>query len=128
MNRYSSFSQIQDFLRCETTEPVDDLFVGSNADAFAYAQVKHSLSLSPSRDSVLADVIGQFARQTFAHNGRQKVRPWDRKVDPTRDALVLVTSSSRSPATIRDDLKAVLAKVRIAPADLGRGGCSRERR
>ena len=103
---------IPDFLRCETSEPVDDLLVGSNADAFAYAQAKHSLNLSPSRDSILAGAISQFARQTLAHDEAPKVRPWDRKLDVTRDALVLVTSSE-SPATVRDDLKIVLAKVRM---------------
>ena len=57
------------------------MFVGSNNNCFAYAQIKHSLNLSAARDSVLADVVGQFTRQTLAENEEPKKRPWDRKLD-----------------------------------------------
>jgi hypothetical protein len=103
---------IPTLFRCETEQPVDDLLVGSRIDSFAYAQIKHSIDLSDSPSSPLADVIDQFQRQILANRGNSaQQRPWDRKPDPARDALVLIVGPGSS-GQIREQLRNVLAKLR----------------
>jgi signal recognition particle GTPase len=103
---------IPTLFRCETEQPVDDLLVGSRIDSFAYAQIKHSIDLSDSPSSPLADVIDQFQRQILANRGNSaQQRPWDRKPDPARDALVLIVGPGSS-GQIREHLRNVLAKLR----------------
>src|SRR5579859_7694740 len=103
---------IPTLFRCETEQPVDDLLVGSRIDSFAYAQIKHSVDLSDSPNSHLADVIDQFQRQILANRGNSaQHRPWDRKPDPATDALVLIVGPGSS-GQIREQLRNVLAKVR----------------
>ena len=105
-------NDIPSLLRCETEQPVDDLLVGSRADSFAYAQIKHSIDLSDSAHSPLADVVDQFTRQILANRGTRPQRPpWDRKPDPERDVLVLIVGPGSS-GSIREHLRNVLAKVR----------------
>src|SRR5208282_5179359 len=100
------------FLRCETEQPVDDLLVGSEGNAFAFAQVKHSVDLSDSPDSTLAAVVDQFARQILADRGTAlSQRPWDRKPRPESDTLVLIVGPGSS-GQIRERLRDVLRKVR----------------
>jgi len=103
-------AEIPRLLQCETDQPVDDLLVGSRTDAFAFAQSKHSIDLSESPASVFAEVVDQFTRQTLQDPGGQG-RPWDRKLDPERDALLLIVGP-RSSGLIRGALRSVLEKVR----------------
>lgn len=104
--------EIPRLLRCETEQPVDDLLVGSQGDAFAFAQVKHSIDLSDSPTSLFADVVDQFTRQLLANRSTGiPRRPWERRPDPQSDALVLIVGPGSS-GQIREHLKNVLAKAR----------------
>jgi hypothetical protein len=78
--------------------------------AFAFAQSKHSVDLSESPASVFADVVDRFTRQTLQDPIAQR-RPWDRKLDPERDALLLIVGPGSS-GVIREPLRNVLEKVR----------------
>ena len=104
--------EIPSLLRCETEQPVDDLLVGSRADTFAFAQVKHSIDLSDLPTSVFAGVVDQFAKQILANRGTGLPRrPWDRKPDPESDALMLIVGPGSS-GQIREHLRSVLSRVR----------------
>lgn len=102
---------IPTILRCETEQPVDDILVGTSASCFAFINVKHSLPLSAASNSVLRSVITQFTNQALAFRGAKGSRPWERKLDPHRDALVLAVGPT-APSSIRSHLKSVLSKVR----------------
>jgi hypothetical protein len=101
---------IPTLVRCETEQPVDDLLVGTSASSFAFVNVKHSLDLSSAANSVLRTVVHQFARQILAFGAAPGTRPWERLLDPARDALVLVVGPTTS-APVRVHLQAVLSKV-----------------
>src|SRR6266702_7198696 len=51
------------YARFETSQPVDDLLVGSVDARHAFVQAKRRLTLSTAEDSELASVIDQFVRQ-----------------------------------------------------------------
>ena len=68
-NPIFGLTAVRNFLRCETEQPVDDLLVGSRSDSLGYAQIKHSIDLSDSPNSVLAEVVDQFTRQILHKPG-----------------------------------------------------------
>jgi hypothetical protein len=112
-NPIFGLSAVPNFLRCETEQPVDDLLVGSRSDSFGYAQIKHSIDLSDSPNSVLAEVVDQFTRQILRKPGpRGPQRPWDTKPDPERDSLVLIVGPAAS-GSIREHLRTLLEKIRL---------------
>jgi hypothetical protein len=105
------------FIRCETEQPVDDIMVGTSDGGHAFIQVKRSLSMDTSEDSALASTISQFVRQFIAYrNVSRGSRPWERPLDAERDRLVLITSS-RSPASVRENLPSVLRRLRTLTQD-----------
>lgn len=107
-----------DYLRCETEQPVDDLLVGTSEGGHAFIQVKHSVGLLRAEDSALASALRQFVRQFVSYGaGAVGNRSWERPLDPSRDRLVLITSSN-SPRTMRDDLPSVLTRLRtLTPSE-----------
>jgi len=98
------------FLLAETTQPIDDLNVGTSADGLICVQAKTSLSLSTNDESELRKVINQFVRQVVQGcpdgNGH-------RAFDLARDRLILAVSG-HAPATIRVNLKTVLERLESA--------------
>jgi hypothetical protein len=102
---------IPSLVRCETEQPVDDLLVGTSASSFAFVNVKHSLDLSSTATSTFETVVQQFTRQFLAFRGVQGARPWEKPLDPARDALVLIVSPATA-APVRVHLKSVLSKIR----------------
>jgi hypothetical protein len=99
------------YVRFESQESVDDLLVGTSDAAHSFGQAKRTISLSTKTDSDLASVIDQFVRQYLSLRNASGPRPWSRTLDPTRDRLVLVTTSV-SPANIRIDLADALDRTR----------------
>jgi hypothetical protein len=103
--------------RAETEQPVDDLLIGTSAGAFAFVNIKHSLDLSDAADSVFRSVVRQFTKQTLAYRSGQGSRPWEKRLDPARDRLVLVVGAA-APAPIRLYLKNALGKLhRLLPGE-----------
>src|SRR4051812_15084886 len=84
------------YARFETSQPVDDLLVGSVDARHAFLQAKRNLTLSTAEGSEFASVIDQFVRQFLSSRGLSSSRPWDRILDPAKDLLVLVTTSESS--------------------------------
>lgn len=109
-----------EWLMCETGEPVDDLLIGTSSRGFIFAQAKNSLSLGEPQTSAFASVVDQFVRQYLTNRDESKrVRSWHRPLDPSLDRLVLLVGPESS-STIRDDLPALLEKVRaLAGRPLG---------
>ena len=102
---------IPTLFRCETEQPVDDLLVGTSVLSFAFVNVKHSLDLSDTANSTFETVVQQFARQFLAFRSARGARPWEKPLDPARDALVFVVSTATA-APVRVHLKSVLSKIR----------------
>ena len=102
---------VAEYARFETSEPVDDLLVGSVDGRHAFVQAKRTLTLSSAADSEFASVIDQFVRQYLSSRGLSSARPWARTLDPGKDRLVLVTTSESSQP-LRRDLAAILNRVR----------------
>lgn len=101
-----------EWLRCETEQPVDDLLVGTSSSGLVFAQIKRSVNLSKSKNSDLASTFSQFVRQFITcRNKTGGPNPTDRPLDPTKDRLVLVTTSSSSNP-IRKHLSNVLDRIR----------------
>ena len=108
-----------EFIRCETSEPVDDFFVRTSNDGLVYVQVKRRVNLTISEHSDLASVIDQFVAQFLKpQNDSAPPQPLDRPLDPNHDRLVL-TTSSQSSQRIRFDLQQLCNRAR----DLGKSEC-----
>jgi KaiC/GvpD/RAD55 family RecA-like ATPase len=102
-------------LRCETEQPVDDLFVETLAQGRIFGQVKHTLELSTRDYSDLASALDQFVRQFLTCRDKTDgMRP----LDLLQDRLVLVTSS-QSSKPIRVHLPSVLNRLRDLPKSTG---------
>ena len=99
------------YLRSETREAIDDLLVATDLDNFAFIQAKRSLSFSGLPTSELASVFAQCVRQ-FLHPEEENLRPWSRKLHPSRDRFLLVTSPDASEQ-VRKDLNTVLERVSL---------------
>ncbi len=96
-------------VRFETEAPVDDILVRTSVNGYVAIQAKTSLTLSSRLDSAFGSTILQFVRHWLAcrDGGTQ---PWQRKLKPDIDRLVIAVSA-RAPATIRDDLPSALRKL-----------------
>src|SRR5579862_4412431 len=99
------------YIRFETREAVDDILIGTADLRHSFVQAKRTIGLSAAEDSDLALVINQFVRQYLLSRNSMPERPWQRKLDPARDRLVLVTTSFAS-GPLRHDLRRVLDRVR----------------
>jgi hypothetical protein len=104
-----------DYIRCETAQPVDDILVRTSEAGHAFINVKHTLTKSRAVDSALGSSIDQFVRQLLSYRGNDKGQlPWERQLDPSVDRLVLITSS-KSSAAIKEHLPRVLMQLRELP-------------
>ena len=106
-----------EWLLYEVSQPVDDLLVKTSKNGLVFIQSKKNVGLSDSENSDLGSAIDQFVRQFLnCRSKKEGKQPWDRPLDPTRDRLVLVTSS-KSPGSVRDDLQVILQRLRELPQD-----------
>jgi hypothetical protein len=113
-----------EFLRCETEQPVDDVMVGTSDGGHAFIQVKRSLNVESAIESRLGSAVTQFVRQLVAYrNPNEGSRSWERPLEAQRDRLVLVTSS-RSPASVRDALPSLLSRASVLDLDQPIEGCA----
>jgi hypothetical protein len=101
-----------ELLRCETEQPVDDLFVGTSDGGRVFVQVKHKVTLERAEGSDLASAIDQFVRQ-YLHCRRSSPDAdlAESRLEPQNDRLVLVTTSGSS-APIREHLPSILSRLR----------------
>ncbi|WP_242264154.1 ATP-binding protein [Bacillus cereus group sp. BfR-BA-01400] len=93
---------------CETYDPVDDIKIGTSKKGDIYAQLKHSVTISESKNSDLASSIKQFVQQI---KNRNNVAP----LDETKDRLVLIAGRGSRP--LKETLPEVLKKIRELPDD-----------
>jgi signal recognition particle GTPase len=101
-----------EYIRCETEQPVDDILIGTSKGGHAFIQVKHTVNLATTPDSPLAASLTQFIKQYLSYTTTaNRQHPWERPLDPLVDRLVLVTSS-RSSASVREKLPALLTRHR----------------
>jgi hypothetical protein len=102
----------QEFLRCETEQPVDDILIGISQDGLIFVNVKHGIRSSTTKNSALDSVIRQFIRQFISYRGLENgPSPWTRALDPAKDRLVLVTRSKTTSSAIRESLPKVLQRI-----------------
>ncbi|MBX3466111.1 MAG: ATP-binding protein [Planctomycetes bacterium] len=102
-------------LHAETKQPVDDILAVTTLGGVIFTQSKRTISLSDKADSDLASVFDQFVRQFMAWTSATAgPSPWERKIDVTRDRLVLAVGSA-APKTITQTLRQVLDKLRALP-------------
>ena len=114
-------------IACESSQPVDDLIVTTDAGGAAYVQVKRSVSLSRDRRSPLASAMDQFVCQFLT--ARSEPAGDEDVPYAAGDRFVLVVGAG-APATIRVMLREALERVRADPGDElpGNGlGAKRER-
>ena len=93
----------------ETSQPIDDLLIGTSVGGVLFIQAKTALSLTVGPQSEFAKVIDQFVRQHIA--GVHPVGGTPRPPDVTRDRFILAVSHD-APGTITAILVSVLAKCR----------------
>lgn len=102
-------------IRCETEQPVDDIFVGfvtpTGMQGRFFVQVKRNPSLSQEKDSALASFFGQAVRQCLASEDSPASKGWNSPLTPDWDRILLVVSGGTSN-TVAVDLREVLQKVR----------------
>jgi hypothetical protein len=98
-------------IRCETGEPLADILLTFESEGLAFVEVKRTIQLTPTRmKPVLLQVIQQYLVSDQGTAGGKF--PWRRPLDPSRDRLMLLTSSE-SPESITKHLAACL--IRIGP-------------
>lgn len=96
-------------IRCETGEPLADILLTFENDGLAFIEVKRTVQLISSRlKPVLSQVIQQYLVSEQGTNGGKL--PWRRVLDPSRDRLMLLTSSESSESVTKH-LAACLARV-----------------
>ena len=104
-----------DLLRCETTEPVDDILVGLSNEGHVFIQAKHTITFGTKKDSKIADVFDQFVRQYHSYDTTKAEPTWARPLDEARDRLILATTSGAS-TTITQGLPKLLDRLsKLAP-------------
>jgi hypothetical protein len=97
----------------QTSYPVDDVAVLTDAGNVAVVQAKVGLNLGTAEDSALAQALQQAVDQYL--NGRiPQSSGSDRSIGPDRDAIVICTDSS-APRTVRLDLAQALARTATQP-------------
>ena len=102
-------------IACEAPEPVDDLVVRTESGDIAYVQAKRSVSLSKYRDrdgrlGRLAKAVDQFVRQFLRLRGT--ARDGDTLAEVVGVRFVLAVGT-RTPATVRVNLREVLERTRV---------------
>jgi hypothetical protein len=84
-------------VRTETEQPVDDLLLLTATGGIILAQVKRSIDASTTPRSQLAAALSQVVRQVIRSRSAQEIapagRPWERRLDPGRDRLAIITRS-----------------------------------
>lgn len=105
-----------DMIRCEQSQPIDDILSGTSAGGFLYFQSKRSLSVSSDQGSEFDSVFDQFVRQFVACRNRTAAgRAWARPADAARDRFVLVVGPTAT-GPVKVGLSAVLNRLRgLAP-------------
>lgn len=104
-----------EWVACETTDPVDDVVVGSRGGHRAYVQAKRTISLDRSRASAggklkpFPSAVDQFVRQFL-----EPPEPGGAPLNPAHDRLVLAVGGE-APASVRQTLAGVLHRIRIQP-------------
>ena len=99
-------------IACESSQPVDDLILTTDAGCAAYVQVKRSVTLSRDGHSPLASAMDQFVRQFLA--ARSEPAGDEDVSDAAHDRFVLAVGAG-APATIRVTLREALERVRADP-------------
>jgi hypothetical protein len=99
-----------DWLRCETTEPVDDILLGLSNGGHVFIQAKHTINLGTAGDSEIAGVFDQFVRQFHAYDTTLSAPSWGRPLTKQTDRLIL-TTSSRSSVPIKQHLPKILDRL-----------------
>jgi hypothetical protein len=96
-------------IRCETGEPLADILLTFESDGIAFIEVKRTIQLTSGRmKPVLSQVIQQYL---VSDQGTSSGKfPWRRVLDPTRDRLMLITSSE-SPESVTKHLAACLERI-----------------
>jgi hypothetical protein len=102
------YSPVQS-IRCETGEPLADILLTFESDGIAFIEVKRTIQLTSTRmKPVLSQVIQQYIVSDQGTDGGKF--PWRRVLDPTKDRLMLLTSSE-SPESVTKHLTACLARI-----------------
>ena len=96
-----------DGLNAESIQPVDDIQITTSAGGYLFAQAKTTLSFSEN-DEQFVSTIRQFVEQF--QNGYVSASG-SRELNELNDRLILAVSA-QCPATIRNDLRALLDTVR----------------
>jgi len=99
------------YVRFETSEPTDDILVGTVEGGHSFVQAKRTISLSSSPQSEFASVVSQFVRQFLRSTSSQLVRPWSHKLEASRDRLVLVTASELERFSLCDGSMSIYAVI-----------------
>jgi hypothetical protein len=102
------YSPVQS-IRCETGEPLADILLTFESDGIAFIEVKRTIQLTSTRmKPVLSQVIQLYIVSDQGTDGGKF--PWRRVLDPTKDRLMLLTSSE-SPESVTKHLTACLARI-----------------
>lgn len=105
--------KVPEKLWLEAISPVDDIVVRTKDGGFAFINVKRGVEISADPKSAFGSVIDQFVRQfklSGAHAGPQE---WNRRLDPSKDRLLLFTGGTGSE-TFVDASVPVLLRIRNA--------------
>ncbi|MGH9858337.1 MAG: hypothetical protein ACRD4B_10880, partial [Acidobacteriota bacterium] len=101
-----------EFLRCETTQPTDDILIGTSEDGHVFIQAKHTLNLGTRSDSDLATTLDQFVKQFLQKANPTANSPWETRTFNIEKDRLVITTSSRSSSSITQELPQILEVIR----------------
>ena len=105
-------------IRCETGEPLADILLIFEDESLVFVEVKRAMEFGAARmKPLVSHLIEQYLASKEGTFGGKF--PWRRRLDSTRDRLLLVTSSEAS-ARLTQHLSACLSRVHAEsrPEDL----------
>jgi hypothetical protein len=96
-------------IRCETGEPLADILLTLEDESFIFVEVKRAMEFGAVRmRPLVSHLVEQYLASKQGTSGGKF--PWRRRLDPTRDRLLLITSSEAS-ARLTQHLSACLSRV-----------------
>lgn len=105
------------WLRFETEAPTDDILVATSEGGFLAYQVKTTLSSSSEPGTPFAKTVDQLVRHWQACRDGDGSMEWNRRLDPSKDRLVIAVGPMAS-ASIRVHLPSALRLVSSAGGGL----------
>ncbi|WP_273242178.1 ATP-binding protein [Hyphomonas atlantica corrig.] len=103
-----------EWIKFESSAPVDDIVYGTSNDGQVAIQAKTRMTLSKRNDSPFSKTLGQIVRYWLACKQGDGNKGWDRPLSPIKDRIFIVVGPN-APKSITEVARKAFALVDQAP-------------